>query len=43
MNQDQIAKEYNKLLVDQMKYVTENECFMKFEIELSKRIRSLND
>lgn len=43
MNQEQIAKEYHKLLVEQMKNLTENECFMRFEIELNKRIRSLNE
>ena len=43
MNQDQIAKEYHKLLVEQMKNLVENECFLRFEIELNKRIRSLAD
>ena len=43
MNQDQIAKEYHKLLMEQMKNLVENECFLRFEIELNKRIRSLAD
>ena len=43
MNPDQIAKEYHKLLVEQMKNLTENECFIRYEIELNKRIRTLNE
>lgn len=43
MNPDQIAKEFHKLLVEQMKNLTENECFIRYEIELNKRIRSLNE
>lgn len=43
MNQDQIAKEYHKLLMEQMKNLTENECFIRYEIELNKRIHSLNE
>lgn len=43
MNPDQIAKEFHKLLVEQMKNLTENECFIRYEIDLNKRIRSLNE
>ena len=43
MNQDQIALEYRKLLLEQMKALTENACYMQFEIELNKCIRSLNE
>lgn len=43
MNQDQIALEYRKLLLDQIKALTANECFIRYEMELSKSIRSLDE
>ena len=43
MTQEQIAKEYNKLLQEKMKALTENACFVKFQIHLNKGINSLED
>lgn len=43
MTQEQIAKEYNRLLQGKMKALTENACFVKFQIHLNKGINSLED